>query len=418
MKIYLCNVGKINEATIEVKGITVIAGQNDTGKSTVCRTLYSIYESLFHVEDQIIEERTKSIEKELKFLLKSFALSTNTPSDTKEMARIIAQYYRSKDVSGVALITVIQDLLNEFCRQQDIPKKLQKTDAYSNTLKHICNIMSVSDDSIQERIFGQNLLTELGGQICNIFSENSGQIHFENECQKLTVLIEKGGEVEIQCQRNVSPQTRPLYIDDPLVLDDPQSIYMLEKLIYTNYRDHLRNMVLYTEDKKEFLLDEFIAQGKLKRVYEKISLVCDGNIVYRTGTLDVGFKRQNTDKVLDIRNLSAGIKLFAILKFLLKNGEIEQNGLLILDDPEIHLYTEWQLLLAEIIVLLRKDFGLNILVCTHSSPFVRAIQEYSAKYGVASSCKYYLAKTVAKKAEIEDVSDCVEKVHTKSSCHL
>ena len=35
MKFTLKNVGKINQAEIELQGITVIAGENDTGKSTV-----------------------------------------------------------------------------------------------------------------------------------------------------------------------------------------------------------------------------------------------------------------------------------------------------------------------------------------------------------------------------------------------
>lgn len=35
MKIKLKNVGIINETEIEVKGLTIIAGENNTGKSTI-----------------------------------------------------------------------------------------------------------------------------------------------------------------------------------------------------------------------------------------------------------------------------------------------------------------------------------------------------------------------------------------------
>ena len=35
MKLHLENIGLIQDATIEMQGITVIAGENGTGKSTV-----------------------------------------------------------------------------------------------------------------------------------------------------------------------------------------------------------------------------------------------------------------------------------------------------------------------------------------------------------------------------------------------
>ena len=41
MKLFLENIGKIGGACIEIKGITVIAGENNTGKSTVGKTLYN-----------------------------------------------------------------------------------------------------------------------------------------------------------------------------------------------------------------------------------------------------------------------------------------------------------------------------------------------------------------------------------------
>lgn len=39
MKLTLKNIGKIGTASVEINGITVIAGENNTGKSTVGRAL-------------------------------------------------------------------------------------------------------------------------------------------------------------------------------------------------------------------------------------------------------------------------------------------------------------------------------------------------------------------------------------------
>lgn len=131
-----------------------------------------------------------------------------------------------------------------------------------------------------------------------------------------------------------------------------------------------------------------------------------------------GYQRKDTDQVLDVKNLSTGFKTFAVLKTLLLNSTIEYNGIIILDEPEIHLHPEWQLLFAETIVLIQKEFGVHILLNTHSPYFLRAIQVYSAKYEVADSCKYYLSEMIGNQAEISDVTDCIEKIYVKLSYPL
>ncbi|HIC78966.1 MAG TPA: ABC transporter ATP-binding protein, partial [Sulfurovum sp.] len=42
MELQLKNIGMIKEANVKLDGLTVIAGENDTGKSTVGKALYSI----------------------------------------------------------------------------------------------------------------------------------------------------------------------------------------------------------------------------------------------------------------------------------------------------------------------------------------------------------------------------------------
>ena len=47
MRIELENVGKIGRARIELDGVTVIAGENSTGKSTVGKMLFSVFKACF-----------------------------------------------------------------------------------------------------------------------------------------------------------------------------------------------------------------------------------------------------------------------------------------------------------------------------------------------------------------------------------
>ncbi|WP_300703424.1 AAA family ATPase, partial [uncultured Brachyspira sp.] len=50
MELQLRNIGMIKEADIILDGLTLIAGENDTGKSTVSKALYSIVAGLNNSE--------------------------------------------------------------------------------------------------------------------------------------------------------------------------------------------------------------------------------------------------------------------------------------------------------------------------------------------------------------------------------
>lgn len=65
MKLTLKNIGKIGKASVEINGITVIAGENDTGKSTVGRALFAVFNSFCNVEETIEQQRIDSIENTL-----------------------------------------------------------------------------------------------------------------------------------------------------------------------------------------------------------------------------------------------------------------------------------------------------------------------------------------------------------------
>ena len=61
MYLKLRNIGKITEADIELTGMTVIAGENNTGKSTVSKALFSAFNSLYKYEDEIYKARYQTV---------------------------------------------------------------------------------------------------------------------------------------------------------------------------------------------------------------------------------------------------------------------------------------------------------------------------------------------------------------------
>ena len=121
----------------------------------------------------------------------------------------------------------------------------------------------------------------------------------------------------------------------------------------------------------------------------------------------------NHEEPISVMNLSAGLKGFVLIKTLLERGILKEKDVLILDEPEIHMHTEWQLIYAEIIVLIQKYFDMTILVTTHSSHFLQAIEYFSKKYEIENKCHYYLSKSKDGGVTFENVTNNIDKIHSE-----
>ena len=65
---------------------------------------------------------------------------------------------------------------------------------------------------------------------------------------------------------------------------------------------------------------------------------------------------------------------------------------MILDEPESHLHPEWQNLFAQIITILVKEWGVKVLLTTHSPNFVLALDTYALKYKIYDKTHFYQSK--------------------------
>lgn len=54
MKLSVQNIGEIEKADLEIKGVTVIIGFNSTGKSSVCKAIYGVMESYSNLDRKFL----------------------------------------------------------------------------------------------------------------------------------------------------------------------------------------------------------------------------------------------------------------------------------------------------------------------------------------------------------------------------
>lgn len=412
MRLTLENIAKVRKADVEINGITVIAGENNTGKSTVGKALYSVFNSLYHVENQIREERVRTISNFLDGLYLRAKQDYINISATNRRAiaeRLIENYYeQSNQVEYIK--SVIVSFLSKEVEQDTEALKSKEVDEISCRIKEV---LEVSDDEILKLVLVSKLNSEFNRQINNIYHDGKGTIYLAIRKEQTEIVI--SGNFVKEIQKPISLQTEVVYLDDPFVLDESSSFVemnlsnFVRRTMRGDHRSDVREKLI-NRRKESTTIDEILINRKLKRIYEKLDAICDGQIIPREA-YGFGYKRKDSNKILDVKNISTGLKTFVILKTLLINGTLKENGTIILDEPEIHLHPQWQLLFAELIVLIQKEFNMHILLNTHSPYFLQAIEVYAAKYEIADKCKYYLAQLDGDMAVINDVSDSTETIY-------
>ena len=221
---------------------------------------------------------------------------------------------------------------------------------------------------IYSNLFNRRITSEFKSQINNEYTDGTGSI--ELTIKDKTVMVEVNNNLVSSIKDYFSLNTEALYLDDPFILDDLPVFYYRSRIYnrVATHQSHLRAKLL---------------------------------------------NENNGSEIEEVRmaNVSTGLKTFIIIKRLLLNGSLEDNGTLILDEPEIHLHPEWQVLFAEIIVLLQKEFNMHILLNTHSPYFIEAIEVFVDKHGVKDKSCFYLAEKVDNEAIVNDVTDETEKIY-------
>ena len=69
MKLTIYNFAKIEKADIEMNGITVLAGENGTGKSTVSKVLYGIFNTFYDYDSKLKKLKKDAIKERFQFSL-------------------------------------------------------------------------------------------------------------------------------------------------------------------------------------------------------------------------------------------------------------------------------------------------------------------------------------------------------------
>ena len=393
MQIHIKNIGIIKKAKIHVDGITVITGENDSGKSTVGKILYSTLNILSRFQEEKTENQNKFISKRLQKVLQSLEFEKDIYNETENYMLFRSDFKRNE------LINIRDRISNEINNSSESYKK--------SILKYFDEIDEIYSNEKQQcfakKLFATNLCNEFDGQIHNLEEKDNAIIKIiENDRDVLSINFEINQIRELEIKK-YSFFENVFFIDTPFIIDDlnkmikffPQSEKILDNKKYDLIEKLRSNCDLDIFSKEAYL-------NRIKVINKKLSEIVSGE--FELDNNGLGYIRSG--KRIHTNTMAAGLKIYSIIKILLDNYWLNSSSLFIFDEPEIHLHPHWQIVLAELFAQLSQELNVHILVNTHSPYFLRALQIYTKKYAIEDNAHYYFAQKIDEfRSEIKNIDD-------------
>jgi len=406
MRLDCSSVGKIEKASIELNSMTLIAGLNNTGKSTISKTLYCIFNSFYNVEkksEEVLKNNIDSV-----FTMPSLDFFIEYPEvSSMQIRNTIRELLKNKEniTEKIAIDIITKNLGHDFTKNKGID------------INRVISILTLSQADINKKIL-QNLFTsEFQGQIQNFAAKKSASINLQVKDENVKIIIKDNIITELENPLNLTHEA--IYIDDPFVLD---GVSVLRRFNRIPHRSSIEKKLLHNKFEEQSIgqnidtlsvqkaVNDLLVEDNLKNIYAELNNVCEGSLVRQESGV-LSFINDYDGREISLANLSTGLKTFTIIKTLLLNGYLEEKGTLILDEPEIHLHPEWQIVLAKIIVLLQKEYKMHILISSHSPYFIHAIEVYSKKEKINNPKFYLTQENKNGLITMKDVSDDLEPIY-------
>lgn len=394
------NYHAIKEADIAIDGITVIAGPNGSGKSTLSRWLYYVIDTITDFDGYLLTDFRENIKELLITLYRirmEVSLGRRTSSDVLPLPQIDMDAISSvNDIDQIPLIVerlhvLVSDyskvILDYFqsdrisdAKKNRILRFLSKDDSQSDIYTAVEGFsvsLNQKLDLLQKHVVARSYLRNREDAVSFIHDI----LNEEDNVPANVELSEDNVNVWDKRLGTLLGIAQVIYIDTPMPfeLSDIKNNIFLKRLY-----DRM------TVPSKALVPAQ-------KKLLQRISLILSGQIALRKNLFEddkLYYERKDGKLSLPLDKLATGMKTFAYLFQLLKNGCLNDKTVLMVDEPEVHLHPQWVVQYAHIVVLLHKMLGVKIVLASHNPDFVAAIHAISKKEKVADKTNFYLSKKI------------------------
>ncbi len=443
MKFQLMNIGILKKADIDIDGITIIAGENNVGKSTVGKALYAFLRDMSSwrkTYDDICSLRVKKFLEENSNVLEDWCMKISgakrrRTSRVDQLQKVysrdenflvsIEDFQISEDANSEKearknleshLIRYCHDYMALYFRDNSSielnyeQKSVKGKDWVDDWVdRAIDGVQSLELDELKIQIqqLRQSFQEVFNSQYRKIGTLESRIVFTDDSGRKVRLTIESEGE---ELDQPIRIYNHIFFIESPKIYDylsNPRSGHIQKEYLRYLMSPNIfkRGNLIPKIENNEFATDKKDSEKQLRDISERLIRIMGGRAEFLQ-KVGLEFKDEHIVEPIHAVNVSTGLKSIALLEYALRIGAIEEGDILILDEPEINLHPEWQLEYARTLVNLQEMFHLKILITTHSPYFMRAIECFTDINDTMDKLNVYrvIRSASEKELQVENVS--------------
>lgn len=401
----------IKKADITIDGITVLAGENGCGKSTLSRWLYYLVNGAQRFEELRIEEYVRNvaqriteqslavrelrynIKKEVKIdketalarpkLITSASLNNSEDSNIKQIQEKYEDFIYN---TGALIIAYLDYSSTPDAKGKRILKSLNADSNVDNFDNPKLVAQNYIDSCMQWLNHQTNeLYDDLELRPLKEFFYNT-LVEYDEHDEKPKHLQLREDDVELIGEDRVSSLfnlRRAIYIDTPMALTNESGRNL--------FWNELRALITPRPYRKLEMSEKKLLRRITNILHGEAKMVKDDS-PFADAELQLHFVSDDGKVNVEIKNVATGFKTFIYLQRLLENGYLGSDSLLLIDEPEAHLHPQWIVEYARLLVLLHKELGQKIMLATHNPDMVAAIRSIAEKEKVLDKTNFYIAE--------------------------
>lgn len=394
MKIQLKNIGMLDEAEFEIGDITLICGENNTGKTYVTYSLYGylnfLNDKLASIIFEIIRDYLEQIEVEdcivkiPKSVIWDFC---------KEIIEKIEEEY--KKTLPEVLAGKDDDFQHSIFKDEHLKLSINKINNNNEAFKEVVEknnnffeVLKIAEDYIKLDY----------GKSKNHFIEDmrknseAKKVHFviaffRSLCSDYSgafiLSAERTGASMFQKELDVNKNEIVDQISQAKSGDIERAVLGILIKRYSRYPKPVKDNIYFVRELEDITKEaSFIQKGvkevsNAKEIYQKILdllfEIVGGKYIVSQGGIEFapGAKKRITKGRFLIQRASSSVRSLLMLNYYILH-QAQKGDILMIDEPELNLHPKNQILLARLFALL-VNAGIKIFITTHSDYIVREL---------------------------------------------
>nr|WP_321431987.1 AAA family ATPase [uncultured Campylobacter sp.] len=365
------NLGLLNQAEIEIGDLTILCGENNSGKTYAVYAFYGFWRLLSeNIDELILRHKDSFIQKEKNIIAieetKFIQIHANLKNEMNKLYKnkLVKVLGGNADIYKDAKFELSFEILN-------YEKIFKQQNSFFNVYK--------ADENIIFEFFDRDDLSSQNIHLFLVYLIISRLFYIQ---QINIISVERTGIAMFYNELNISRNNilAGLPINNILVGLARNN----QGDIFGNINNYIQkatsryplpitdNISLINDTSNISNQKSFIAESKNNEILDLLWQIVGGKYIINYGLqFAIGAKEKilQEHKIINIQQTSSSVKSLFLLDLYIRS-QAQKNDILIIDEPELNLHPKNQILLARLLVML-VNIGIKVFISTHSDYILR-----------------------------------------------